>query len=148
MRDSRDLLLLILLFALLVRVWPRTPPAIGRPEPLPACPLRIEIAGAGVGCVDRVAGLHSGDLLDPAASGNGAKRGRMAPARLAAFALPVNLNHASVGELASLDGVGPRLAERIVAARPFVTVEDLARVSGLGPKRVAHLRDRVSVLDE
>jgi competence ComEA-like helix-hairpin-helix protein len=143
MRGSRDILLLILLSALVVRVWPRSPPAIGATEAKPVCPLRIEIAGTGVGCVDPTPGIHSGDRLNQ--DGN---RGRMAPARLQAFALPVDLNHASLEELASLDGVGPRLAERIQAARPFVTIDDLARVSGIGPKRVARLRDRLTILDE
>jgi competence ComEA-like helix-hairpin-helix protein len=143
MRDSRDILLVILLSALVVRVWPRAPPAIGVTEAKLACPLRLEIAGAGVGCVDPTPGIRSGDRLNP--DGN---RGRMAPARLQAFALPVDLNHASVEELASLDGIGPRLAERIRDARPFVTVDDLARVSGIGPRRVARLRDRLTVLDE
>ena len=143
MRDSRDILVLILASALVGRVWPRAAPAIGATEATPLCPLRLEVEGEGVGCVDPVAGLKSGDRLN-----HDGKRGRMAPARLSAFALPVDLNRASAEELASLDGVGPRLAERIIAARPFVTIDDLARVSGVGPKRVARLRERLTVLDE
>jgi competence ComEA-like helix-hairpin-helix protein len=73
----------------------------------------------------------------------------MAAARLAAWQLPVDVNHATLDELASLDGVGPRLAGRIVDARPFSSVDDLARVSGIGGHRVDHLRERLTVrLDE
>lgn len=51
---------------------------------------------------------------------------------------------ASAAELAVLPGVGPSLARSIVrdrAARgPFRSVDDLARVKGIGPARLAALR--------
>lgn len=54
-----------------------------------------------------------------------------------------DLNAADVAELVRLPGVGPVLAERIVAEReargPFASVEELARVPGLGPARVRAL---------
>lgn len=53
----------------------------------------------------------------------------------------VNINSAEVEELRNLPGIGLRLAEGIVAARPFDAVSDLARVPGIGPKRLAALRD-------
>jgi competence ComEA-like helix-hairpin-helix protein len=71
----------------------------------------------------------------------------MAPARMAALGTVVDVNRASLEELASLDGIGPRLAARIVAARPFSSVDDVARVRGIGAKRLARLRARLS-LDE
>ncbi|MDA8404746.1 MAG: helix-hairpin-helix domain-containing protein [Desulfobacteraceae bacterium] len=50
----------------------------------------------------------------------------------------ININTASAVELTHLKGVGPKLAERIVAYRkangPFKTVEDLDMVKGVGPK--------------
>lgn len=58
-----------------------------------------------------------------------------APARLPA--VRIDLNSAPAAALVLLPGVGPRLAERIEADRaargPFASVEDLARVSGVGP---------------
>jgi competence protein ComEA len=44
---------------------------------------------------------------------------------------PLNVNHASAPELARLPGIGATLATRIVQARPFASLDDLARVPGL-----------------
>ncbi|MEJ2359546.1 MAG: ComEA family DNA-binding protein [Deinococcales bacterium] len=55
----------------------------------------------------------------------------------------VRLNEAGVEALTRLPGIGPALARRIVAARPFATVDDLLRVPGIGPKTLAALRPRV-----
>lgn len=57
----------------------------------------------------------------------------------------VDVNTASQRLLETLPGVGPVTAERIVAARPFDTVDDLARVAGIGPARLEALRPWVSV---
>ena len=59
----------------------------------------------------------------------------------------VNPNIATEAELQQLPGVGPSLAARIIAARPFTTMDDLRRVPGIGPAALAELRDRLT-LDE
>jgi len=59
----------------------------------------------------------------------------------------VNPNIATEAELQQLPGVGPSLAARIVAARPFAAIDDLRRVPGIGPAALAELRDRLT-LDE
>ena len=56
---------------------------------------------------------------------------RPLPAVREAPAAPVDVNRASEDELAHLPGIGPALAARIVAARPFMGVEELRRVRGL-----------------
>lgn len=57
---------------------------------------------------------------------------------------PVHINRADSVELQRLPGIGPALAGRIVRERqrngPFGTVDDLTRVSGIGPLTINRLR--------
>ena len=61
----------------------------------------------------------------------------------------VNINHAAWPELTLLPGIGPTLAKRIVAERRrgglYRTPDDLMRVSGIGPRKLAALRPHVRV---
>lgn len=66
----------------------------------------------------------------------------------AADAAKINVNSASVEELASLPGIGASKAAAIVAERekkPFASVADLERVRGIGLKTVEDLQDKVTV---
>jgi competence protein ComEA len=56
----------------------------------------------------------------------------------------INLNTASQDQLEALPGIGPVLAGRIAAGRPYAHVSDLQRVSGIGPKRFATLEPLVT----
>ncbi len=62
---------------------------------------------------------------------------------------PVHLNTATAGDLETIPGVGPVLAARIVEFRlnngPFVVVEDLLDVAGIGEAKLAAMRDAVAV---
>ena len=62
----------------------------------------------------------------------------------------VNVNEADWPELSVLPGIGPVLAQRIVASRekdgPFRSVDDLRRVRGIGPITLERLRPHVAVL--
>ena len=53
--------------------------------------------------------------------------------------LPIHINRASKDELCALKGVGPKLAEQIIAFReqkgPFLTPADLEKVPGIGKKK-------------
>jgi competence protein ComEA len=57
---------------------------------------------------------------------------------------PVDLNRASEVELTALPGVGPALAARIVAARPFAAIDELRRVRGLRHATLERLRPLVT----
>lgn len=54
--------------------------------------------------------------------------------------LPIHVNSAGVEELCALKGVGPKLAEKILAFRvqngPFSGPEDLQKVPGIGKKKL------------
>jgi len=64
---------------------------------------------------------------------------------------PLDLNRATVAELARLPGVGPGLAQRIFDERErrgrFESPEALRHVVGVGPKKLAALRDLVTVAE-
>jgi len=61
----------------------------------------------------------------------------------------INVNTATASQLEDLAGVGPVLADRIVAYReqhgPFASVGALESVTGLGPAIVAGLADAAAV---
>ena len=62
---------------------------------------------------------------------------------------PVNVNSATADQLDVLPGVGPTTAAAIVAHReqhgPFLTVEQLGDVRGIGPAKLDALRGLVTV---
>jgi competence protein ComEA len=74
----------------------------------------------------------------------GAAPDRDSPARRKNASLtPIDINRASEVELQLLPGIGPVLAQRIVAARaekPFRSLDDLRRVRGIGVKTLEKLR--------
>ncbi len=57
--------------------------------------------------------------------------------------LPVHVNTASLDELCALNGVGPKLAEKILEVRnalgAFKNAEDLQKVPGIGKKKLEKL---------
>jgi competence protein ComEA len=73
----------------------------------------------------------------PVAAGTGAAAGGT-----------VDLNTADATALETLDGIGPALAQRILAYRAahggFRTVNDLQNVTGIGPKKFAAIKANVS----
>jgi competence protein ComEA len=62
---------------------------------------------------------------------------------------PINLNSATAAQLDTLDGVGPSTAQKILDYRTahggFSSIEDLASIPGIGPKRLESLRKQVTV---
>jgi competence ComEA-like helix-hairpin-helix protein len=52
----------------------------------------------------------------------------------------VNINLASLEELTNVPGVGPSLAEGIIADRPYSSLEELTQVQGIGSRSLERLR--------
>jgi competence protein ComEA len=71
------------------------------------------------------------------------------PAAAAETPLKININTATVDELAQLKRVGPAYAARIVEYReqygPFEKIEDLMKVRGIGSKTWEENKDNLSV---
>ncbi len=61
----------------------------------------------------------------------------------------ININRATRNEFDSLIGIGPVLAARIIIYRekngPFVTIEDIRKVSGIGPSKFNDIKDRLRI---
>jgi competence ComEA-like helix-hairpin-helix protein len=76
-------------------------------------------------------------------------RATAAPPAPVADPRPLDLNRASAEEISRLPGVGPSLARRIVEERDrrgrFETSDNLRGILGMGPKKLAALREHVTV---
>lgn len=61
----------------------------------------------------------------------------------------ININTATVEELDKLDGVGEKIAQRIIQYREkhgaFEVIEDIMKVSGIGEKKFANMKDDICV---
>lgn len=71
-----------------------------------------------------------------------AVKGKAAPAAAKA---KLAINTTSAAEIGALKGVSKPLAQAIVAARPYHSLDDLLRVKGMGPKLLERLRGELSV---
>jgi competence protein ComEA len=71
------------------------------------------------------------------------------PKPTATAAAPVNLNTATAEQLATIPGVGPKMAERIIDYRQknggFKKIEDLMNVSGVGEKSFLKMKPLITV---
>ena len=57
----------------------------------------------------------------------------------------LDLNSATRDELMSVNGIGPVLSARIIAGRPYKTIDDLLKVRGIGPKRLKRFRSYLEI---
>ncbi len=166
--EPRVVVSLAVVIAIVVTVvsWsavPRNPnldasfPAAAVEVSAPSIVVDVEGAVARPGVLDFVQGARVRDAID--ASGGfleNAERSAVnlarplidgeqiyVPAQGEILSGPVNVNRSGTADLETLPGIGPVLAERIVADRtangPFTALTDLDRVSGIGPALVARL---------
>jgi competence protein ComEA len=111
--------------------------------------------GADVNAINLAAKVADGQQVvvpKPAAAGSAglAAGGGAGPAGAGGetgAAGPVSLNSATAEQLDTLDGVGPATARKIIEWRTqhggFRSVADLGQVPGIGPKKLAALREQV-----
>jgi competence ComEA-like helix-hairpin-helix protein len=63
--------------------------------------------------------------------------------------IKIDLNHCGYYDFVNLPGIGPALAQRIIAYRDsagqFRNVEELQKVKGIGPAKFAAIRNRVAI---
>ena len=75
--------------------------------------------------------------------------GWMAVPNRLALGVPLDINQASVAELSQVPGIGPKLAQGIVALRArrgvFSKLENLCEVRGIGPATVRRLQSYLTV---
>lgn len=57
----------------------------------------------------------------------------------------INLNTATLDQLDLLPGVGQSTAQKIISARPFVTIDDIKKVSGIGDATYLKIKDLIEV---
>jgi len=60
----------------------------------------------------------------------------------------IDLNTATEKDLQSIKGIGPVLAKRIIAGRPYRTVDDLNKVKGIGPKTFENIQPYIVIRPE
>jgi comEA protein len=73
------------------------------------------------------------------------------PSLEAPSALPININTAASADLEQLPGIGPTLAQSIIAYRdangPFLSLEALQQVPGIGPRTFEAIKPFISIED-
>ena len=106
------------------------------------------LKGADVSDINLARVLKDGEQIYVYAASRGStssrSTARTAPQRSSG---PIAINRATAKELEALDGIGPVLASRIIAYRnangPFVTLESLLEVSGIGPAKFAQFKEKI-----
>lgn len=58
---------------------------------------------------------------------------------------PININDASQAELENLPGIGVKLAKRIIANRPYKSIDDLLEIRRLGSGTLKKIRPHVCI---
>lgn len=54
----------------------------------------------------------------------------------------ININQASINEVQKIIHIGPERAEDLIDLRPYDSVEDLTSIKGIGPARIADIKDQ------
>jgi competence ComEA-like helix-hairpin-helix protein len=60
----------------------------------------------------------------------------------------INVNSATLEELTLLPGITPEIGEVIIKGRPYIQIEDLLNVEGIGEKELAKIREYIEMEKE
>jgi competence ComEA-like helix-hairpin-helix protein len=105
------------------------------------------VRGIGEGTLERMrAALEL--AAEPAAAARAGPTPRGPRVSTAGPGPPIDVNRADLDALQELPGIGPAIAERILAARQermFTSLDDLERVPGIGPATLRRLRPHATV---
>ncbi len=134
--------LIFLVLGLLFRYLPWGIPAIGQADEYSNLEYKAEVEAtdkprfsAPISITDKV--TLSGNETRKGKSHKNGKNKQKKPK------LPIHINSAGMDELCALKGVGPKLAEKILAFRsqkgPFSGPQDLEKVPGIGKKKLEGL---------
>ncbi|CAB4777771.1 unannotated protein [freshwater metagenome] len=109
-----------------------------------------KLKGADLSDINLARVIKDGEQIYIYPPSKGGSSVRISPQRAKAKSSgPIALNRASAKDLESLDGIGPVLAARIVAYRnqngPFLTVDDLMKVSGIGSVKFSQFKEKLRV---
>lgn len=85
----------------------------------------------------------------PPSMGRGFEGKKLTGAQLLTLNKKINLNTATINDLAAISGIGPKTAEKIVAYRKehdkFETIEDLMKVTGIKEKKFEKIKRLLTV---
>ncbi len=121
------------------------------------CPVIVEKPGTGMVCLSpdeaQRLSLESGSLWFSDGSSAESAHQRMAPRRLLAAGIKLDINRANIQELMALPEIGEGLARAIIDGRerrtaPLACQQDLECIPGLGTKRVARMMPFIQPLPQ
>jgi competence protein ComEA len=107
-----------------------------------------KVSGVGPATMEKLRPLVCVRAVEITATPAVAKVEAPAKGKAANLKGPVDINAASLTELQTLPGIGPKMSQRIIDERErkvFATVDDLRRVPGIGVKTLEKLRPYVTV---
>ena len=144
--DQGKQLAVVVLALVLTLLWPVSTPDV--PERVVHLPGgewvdAATVAGLPVAAPDGASLRYAWECSESKNMADSGLNPEIVAAGQAALGGKVHLNAASVATLERLPGVGPALAARIVAGRPYTRVEELDKVRGIGQKTFAKLEPLV-----
>lgn len=131
--------LVFLILGLLFRYLPWGIPAIGQVDEYSNLEYRAE-RPFGSKTFESAPLANTDKITNSSTDGNTVKTHKNKKNKQKNANLPIHVNQAGVEELCALKGVGPKLAEKILAFRtqhgPFSGPQDLEKVPGIGKKKL------------